>query len=135
MAEALQKILEKKVLSSSSEEVSPPIRSHLLLLSARLPAMSANLYSKLEAILSKLKKLDAIEKSVKGQQETLAQMDDRIDATSNQDINDLKDSPSFAEDQPRITTESFDKYKEQTNLKRTAFSKKKIINWMAKSKS
>lgn len=58
-------------------------------------------------------------------------MDDRIralesiQATSNQDINDLKDSlPSFAEDQGRKTIESFDKYKEQINLKETELSRK-----------
>ena len=61
--------------------------------------------------------------SVKGLQDTLARMDDRIHslvrvyARANQDIHDLKDSLSFAEDQERKTTESFDKYKEQTSLK------------------
>ena len=88
--------------------------------------MPANLDVKLEAILSKLEKLDAIETSVKGLQDTLARMDDRIrslesvQATSNQVINDLKDSLNFAEEQQRKTTESFDKYKKQTNLKMTA---------------
>ena len=67
--------------------------------------MPANLDVKLEAILSKLQKLDAIETSVKGLQDTLARMDDRIralesvQATSNQVINDLKDSLNFAEEQ------------------------------------
>ena len=67
--------------------------------------MLANLDVKLEAILSKLEKLDAIETSVKSLQDTLARMDDRIralesvQATSNQVINDLKDSLNFAEEQ------------------------------------
>ena len=57
-------------------------------------------------------------------------MDDRIralesvQATTNQVINDLKDSLNFAEEQQRKTTESFDKYKEQTNLKMTELSRK-----------
>ena len=92
--------------------------------------MSTNLDAKLEAILLKLEKLDAIETSVKGLQDTLARMDDRIralesvQATSNQDINDLKDSLSFAEDQQRKTTEGFDRYKEQINLKMTELCRK-----------
>ena len=93
--------------------------------------MSANLDAKLDVILLKLEKLDTIETSVKGLQDTLPRMDDRIralesiQATSNQDINDLKDSlPSFAEDQGRKTIESFDKYKEQINLKETELSRK-----------
>ena len=85
--------------------------------------MSANLDTKLEAILLKLEKLDAIETSVKGLQDTLARMDDRIralesvQATSSQDINDLKDSLSFAEDQQRKTTEGFDSIGSRSTLK------------------
>ena len=151
MAETIQKLLEKKrFLSSSSEETSPPIRtsknrkkprgSNFTLDTASnheedtnsvtTPEMSANLDAKLEVILLKLEKLDAIETSVKGLQDTLARMDDRIralesvQATSNQDINDLKDSLSFTEDQQRKTTEGFDTYKEQINLKMTELSKK-----------
>ena len=92
--------------------------------------MSANFDAKLQVILLKLEKLDAIETSVKGLQDTLARMDDRIralenvQATSNQDIHDLKDSLSFAEDQQRKTTEGFDRYKEQINLKMTELSRK-----------
>ena len=151
MAETIQKLLEKKrFLSSSSEETSPPIRtlknrkkprgSNFTFDTASIheedtnslttPEMSANLDAKLEVILLKLEKLDAIETSVKGLQDTLARMDDRIralesvQATSNQDINDLKDSLSFTEDQQRKTTEGFDTYKEQINLKMTELSKK-----------
>ena len=138
MAETIQKILEKKrVLSSSSEETSPPIRASKNRKKPRgstftinptsnhegdtssTPEMSTNLDAKLETILLKLEKLDAIETSVKALQDTLARMDDRIhalesvQATSNQDINDL----NFAEDQQRKTTEGFDRYKEQINLK------------------
>ena len=92
--------------------------------------MPTNIDAKLEVILLKLEKLDAIETSVKGLQDTLARMDDRIralesvQATSNQDINDLKGSLSFAEDQQRKTTEGFDRYKEQINLKMTELSRK-----------
>ena len=149
MAETIQKILEKKrVLSSSSEETSPPIRTSKNRKKPRgsnftfnptsnhegdtssTPEMSTNLDAKLETILLKLEKLDAIETSVKGLQDTLARMDDRIRAlesvqtTSNQDINDLKDSLSFAEDQQRKTTEGFDRYKEQINLKMTELCRK-----------
>ena len=149
MAETIQKILEKKrVLSSSSEETSPPIRTSKNRKKPRgstftfnptsnhegdtssTPEMSTNLDAKLETILLKLEKLDAIETSVKGLQDTLARMDDRIralervQATSNQDINDLKDSLSFAEDQQRKTTEGFDRYKEQINLKMTELCRK-----------
>ena len=149
--QTIQKLLEKKrFLSSSSEETSPPIRtsksskkptSSAFIFdstsdhegddnSLTTPKMPANLDVKLEAILSKLEKLDVIETSVKGLQDTLARMDDRIralesvQATSNQVINDLKDSLNFAEEQQRKTTESFDKYKEQTNLKMTELSRK-----------
>ena len=149
--QTIQKLLEKKrFLSSSSEETSPPIRTSKSSKkpkssafnfdstsdhegddnSLTTPKMPANLDVKLEAILSKLEKLDAIETSVKGLQDTLARMDDRIralesvQATSNQVINDLKDSLNFAEEQQRKTTDSFDKYKEQTNLKMTELSKK-----------
>ena len=148
MAETIQKLLEKKrFLSSSSEETSPPIRtsknrkkprgSNFTFDTASIheedtnslttPEMSANLDAKLEVILLKL---DAIETSVKGLQDTLTRMNDRIralesvQATSNQDINDLKDSLSFTEDQQRKTTEGFDTYKEQINLKMTEISKK-----------
>ena len=149
MAETIQKILEKKrFLSSSLEETSPPIRTSK---NCKKPRSSAftfdstsnhegddsslttpemNLDAKLEAILSKLEKLDAIETSVKGLQDTFARMDDWIralegvQAASNQDINDLKDSLSFAEDQQKKTTESFDKYKEQTNLKMAELTRK-----------
>lgn len=151
MAETIQKLVEKKrFLSSSSEETSPPIRTSKNRKKPRgsnftfdttsiheedtnsltTPEMSANLDAKLEVILLKLEKLDAIETSVKGLQDTLARMDDRIralesvQATSNQDINDLKDSLSFTEDQQRKTTEGFDTYKEQINLKMTELSKK-----------
>ena len=147
MAETIQKLLEKKrFLSSSSEETSPPIRtsknrkiprgSNFTFDTASIheedtnslttPEMSANLDAKLEVILLKLE----IE-SVKGLQDTLARMDDRIRAlesvqtTSNQDINDLKDSLSFTKDQQRKTTEGFDTYKEQQiNLKMTELSNK-----------
>ena len=70
--------------------------------------MSANLDAKLELILLKLEKLDAIETSVKGLEDTHARIDDwirdleSVQATSNQDINDLKDSLSFTEDQLHI---------------------------------
>ena len=151
MAETIQKLLEKKrFLSSSSEETSPPIRTSKNRKKPRgsnstfdttsnheedtnsvtTPEMSANLDAKLEVILLKLEKLDAIETSVKGLQDTLARMDDRIralesvQATSNQDINDLKDSLSFTQDQQRKTTKGFDTYKEQINLKMTELSKK-----------
>ena len=81
MAETIQKILEKKrVLSSSSEETSPPIRTSKNrkkprgstytfdqasnhegnINSLTTPEMSANLDAKLEVILLKLEKLDAI---------------------------------------------------------------------------
>ena len=92
--------------------------------------MSANLDAKLEVILFKLEKLDAIEMSIKGLQDTPARMDDRIralesvQATSNQDINDLKDSLSFPEDQQRKTTEGLDRYNDQINLKMTELSRK-----------
>ena len=151
MAETIHKILEKKkVLSSSSEETSPPIRTSKNrkkprgstftfdqasnhegdINSVTTPEMPTNIDAKLEVILLKLEKLDAIETSVKGLQDTLARMDDRIralesvQATSNQDINDLKGSLSFAEDQQRKTTEGFDRYKEQINLKMTELSRK-----------
>ena len=92
--------------------------------------MAANLDAKLEVILLKLEKLDAIETSVKGLQDTLTWMDDRIrasesiQATSNQDINNLKDSLSFAEEQQRKTTKGFDTYKEQISLNMTELSRK-----------
>ena len=90
--QTIQKLLQKKrFLSSSSEETSPPIRmsksskkpkssafnfdstsDHEGDNSLTTPKMPANLAVKLEAILSKLEKLDAIETSVKGLQDTLA---------------------------------------------------------------
>jgi len=151
MAETIQKILVKKrVLSSLSEETSPPIRTSKNRKKPRgstftfdpasnhegdtnsltTPEMAANLDAKLEVILLKLEKLDAIEMSVKGLQDTLARMDDQIctlesvQATSNQDINELKDSLSFAEELQRKTTEGFDTHKEQINLKMTELSRK-----------
>jgi len=101
--------------------------------------MSANLDAKLEVILLKLEKLDAIETSVKGLEDTHARIDDwirdleSVQATSNQDINDLKDSLSFTEDQQRETTEGCT-YKEQINLKRPNFLGK-TPNWIAISKN
>ena len=99
--QTIQKLLEKKrFLSSSSGETSPPIRTSKTSKKTKssafnfdstsdhegddnsltTPKMPANLDVKLEAILSKLEKLDAIETSVKGLQDTLARMDDRIRA-------------------------------------------------------
>lgn len=86
--------------------------------------------AKLEAILSKLELLDAIEKSGKVVQETLAKMDSRIlslesaQATMNCDINELKDSLSFTQDQYTKSTASFEKFKDQTNLKLAELIKK-----------
>ena len=60
--------------------------------SVTTPEMSVNLDAKLEAIILKLEKLDAIKTSVNGLQDTLTQMDDqiraleRVNATLNQDI-------------------------------------------------
>ena len=85
--------------------------------------MSETLDGKLQAILTKLEKLDAIEKSVKILQETLSRMDTRIQAlelaqaSANRDINDLKESLNSAEDQYKKTTESFKEHKEQICLK------------------
>ena len=58
---------------------------------------------KVQAILTKLEKLDTIEKSVQILQETLAGMDSRIQslesaqASAYRDINDFKESLDFAE--------------------------------------
>ena len=95
----LRKLVEKKRLySSSSEESSPPplvahdykkprgesftfidVTNHegVTELSPALE-MTEKLEEKLQAILTKLEKLDAIEKSVKILQETFAGMDSRI---------------------------------------------------------
>ena len=72
--------------------------------------MTVKLEEKLQAILTKLEKLAAIETSVKILQEKLAGMDSGIQslesaqASAYRDINDLKDSESFYE------------YKQQTSL-------------------
>lgn len=145
MAESSTKILEKKrFLSSSSEESSPSpnrkckdrkkprsdeIANHEG--DAKMSAHCANCDVKLEAILSKLEMLDAIEKSVKVLQETLAKMDSRIlslesaQATINRDINDLKDSLSFTQDQHTKSIASFESFKDQANLKLTELTRKK----------
>ena len=99
MAETLRKLLEKKrFYSSSSEESSPPplvthdykkpksesfafieVTNHegVTELSPALE-MTEKLEEKLQAILTKLEKLNAIEKSFKILQETLTRMDSRI---------------------------------------------------------
>ena len=125
MAETLRKLVKKKrVYSSSSVELSPPplvphdykkprsesfafidVTNHEVVneLSPTLE-MTHKLEEKLQAILTKLEKLDAIEKSVKILQKTLARMDSRIQslesaqASAYRDINDLKESLNFAED-------------------------------------
>ncbi len=85
--------------------------------------MSETLDGKLQEILTKLEKLDTIEKSVKILQETLSRMGTRIQslelaqASANRDINDLKESLNSAEDQYKKTTESFKGHKEHTSLK------------------
>ena len=99
MAETLRKLVEKKRFHSSSSEESspPPLVSHdykkprsegFAFIDAtdhegvteQSPAleMAEKLDEKLQAILTKVEKLDAIEKSVKILQETLAGMDSRI---------------------------------------------------------
>ena len=92
--------------------------------------MTEKLEEKLQAILTKLEKLDAIEKSVKILQETLAGMDSRIQslesaqASAYRDINDLKESLNFAEDQCKKTTASFNEYKQQISLQMTELEQK-----------
>ena len=151
MAETLRKLLEKKRFysSSSEESSSPPLVTHdykkprsesfafievtnhegVTELSPALE-MTEKLEEKLQAILTKLEKLDAIEKSVKILQETLARMDSRIQslesaqASAYRDITDLKESLNFAEDKCKKTTESFNEYKQQTSLQMTELEKK-----------
>ena len=151
MAETLRKLVEKKrFYSSSSEESSPPpLVSHdykkprsenFAFIDATnhegvtelSPALEMNekLEEKLQEILTKLEKLDAIEKSVKILQETLAGMDSRIlslesaQATAYRDINDLKESLNFAEDKCKKTAESFNEYKQQISLQMTELEQK-----------
>ena len=154
MAETLRKLVEKKRFhSSSSEELSPPLlvvheykkpRSEEFAfvdatdhesVTEQVPAleMAEKLDEKLQAILTKLEKLDAIEKSVKILQETLAGMDSRIQslesaqASAYRDINDLKESLNFAEDKCKKTTECFNKYKQQISLQMTELEQKGTI--------
>ena len=92
--------------------------------------MTDKLEQKLQAILTKLEKLDAIEKSVKILQETLAGMDSRIkslesaQASAYRDINDLKEGLNFSEDQCKKTTASFNEYKQQISLQMTELEQK-----------
>ena len=151
MAETLRQLLEKKrFYSSSSEESSPPplvthdykkprsesftfieVTNHegVTELSPMLE-MTEKLEEKLQAILTKLEKLDAIEKSVKILQEMLARMNSRIQSLESaqvsayRDITDLKESLNFAEDKCKKTTESFNEYKQQTSLQMTELEKK-----------
>ena len=57
-------------------------------------------------------------------------MDSRIhslelaQASTNRDINDLKEILNFAEDQHKKTTESFKEYKDQTSLKLSELQQK-----------
>ena len=145
------KLIEKKRFysSSSEESSSPPLVSHDYKkprsenfafidvtdhegVTKQSPAleMSEKLEEKLQAILTKLDKLDAIEKSVKILQETLAGMDSRIQslesaqASAYRDIKDLKESLNFAEDKCMKTTESFDEYKQQISLQMTELEQK-----------
>ena len=97
-----------------------------------LPAleMTKKLEEKLQAILIKLEKLDAIEKSVKILQETLAGMDSEIQsresaqASAYRDINDLKESLNFAEYHCKKTTASFNEYKQKISLQMTELEQK-----------
>ena len=88
---------------------------------------------KLQAILTRLEKLDAIEKSVQILQETLARMDSRIQslesaqASAYRDITDLKESLNFAEGKCKKTTESFNECKQQTSLQMTELEQKRNI--------
>lgn len=92
--------------------------------------MTEKLEEKLQAILTKLEKLDAIEKSVKILQETLAGIDSRIQslesaqASAYRDINDLKESLNFGEDKCNKTTESFNEYKQPASLKMSELEQK-----------
>ena len=150
MAETLRKLVEKKFYSSSSEESSPPTlvshdykksRSESFAfidvtdhegVTEQSPAleMAEKLEGNLQAILTKLEKLDAIEKSVNILQETLAGMDSIIQslgsaqASAYRDINDLKESLNFAEDKCKETTECFNEYKQQISLQMTELEQK-----------
>lgn len=70
----------------------------------------------------KLKLLDAIEKIREVLQETLAKMDSRIISLEsarvmmNRDINEIKDSLSFTQDQHTKSNASFESLRDQTNL-------------------
>ena len=154
MAETLRKLVEKKRFHSSSSEESspPPLVSHDYKkprsegfafidvtdhegVTEQSPAleMAEKLDERLQAILTKLEKLDAIEKSVKILQETLAGMDSRIQslesaqAAAYRDINDLKESLNFAEDKCKKTTEHFNEYKQQISLQMTELEQKGTI--------
>ena len=154
MAETLRKLVEKKRFHSSSSEESspPPLVSHdykkprsegFAFIDAtdhegvtdqsQTHEMTEKLDEKLQAILTKLEKLDAIEKSVKILQETLAGMDSRIQslesaqAAAYHDINDLKESLNFAEDKCKKTTESFNEYKQQISLQMSKLEQKRNI--------
>ena len=78
--------------------------------------------------------LDAIEKSVKALQETLGKMDARIlslenaQATTNRDINDLKESLSFTQDQQTKNATGLESLKDQTNRNLAELTKKKTRN-------
>ena len=153
MAKTLRKLVEKKRFysSSSEESSSPPLVSHDYKKprsenfdfndvtnhegATELPPgleMTEKLEEKLQAILTKLEKPDAIQKSVKILQETLAGMDSRIQslesaqASAYRDINDLKESLNFAEDQCKKTTASFNEYKQQISLEMTELEQKEI---------
>ena len=151
MAKTLRKLVEKKRFysSPSEESSSPPLVSHDYKKprnenfafidvtnhegATELPPaleMTEKLEEKLQAILTKLEKLDAIEKSVKILQETLAGMDSRIQslesaqASAYRDINDLKESLNFTEDQCKKTTASYNEYKQQISLQMTELEQK-----------
>ena len=154
MAETLRKLVEKKrfYFSSSEESTPPPLVSHddkkprsggfAFIdvtdhegVTEQSPAleMAEKLEEKLQAILTRLEKLDAIEKSVKILQETLAGMDSRIpslesaQASAYRDISDLKESLNFAEDKCKKTTECFNEYKQQISLQTTELEQKGTI--------
>ena len=80
--------------------------------------MTEKLNEKLQEILTKLQKLDAIQKSVEILQETLTVMDSKIQslasaqASAYRDMNDLKESESFYE------------YKQQISLKISELERK-----------
>ena len=84
--------------------------------------MTEKLNEKLQATLTKLEKLGAIQKSVEILQETLKAMDSKIQSLASakalayRDINDLKESESFYE------------YKQHTRLKMSELEQK----WKAK---